>query len=166
MIYYQDLNYLVDGPHVSWDISVLRILQTDWPRKFSPMPNYKFSNHLLPYFNLYKYAKNHAKWPNGSWVATDMQMLLSNWLRIFLTYIFCISWIYIWIPKIKLIHQLLFQIYLRTLKSDWPRAFWFIHPESKFSQICDLCGHNANNMNIYLTPDPEKSNDKIFRKTL
>ena len=37
--------------------------------------------------------------------------------------------------------------------------------EPEYSQIWNLYRHKANNMNFNLTTNPQKSNDKIFRKT-
>ena len=42
------------------DIVVFRILQSDCPREFFSLSNYKFLNHPLPGFSLYQHAKTHA----------------------------------------------------------------------------------------------------------
>ena len=47
------------------------------------------------------------------------------------------------------------------LQSHGLREFWFITQEPEFSQIWDLCRNKANNINFHLTPNQEKSNDKI-----
>ena len=55
---------------------------------------------------------------------------------------------------------------LRILQPDCYRAFWLIAQKPEFSQIWDLCKQKTNNLNFHLTPNPEKSNNTIFGKSL
>ena len=46
------------------------------------------------------------------------------------------------------------------------RSFWLVAQEPEFSQIWNLYRHSTFNTNLHFTTIPEKSNDKIFEKTL
>ena len=50
---------------------------------------------------------------------------------------------------------------LKTLQSDWLRAFWPISQEQDFSQ-CRICAETANNMDFHYRSKSVKINDKIF----
>ena len=39
---------------------------------------------------------------------------------------------------------------------DWPRAFWHINQEPKYSQMQYFRGHLASNVNFDNKPNPEK----------
>ena len=51
---------------------------------------------------------------------------------------------------------------LKTLQSDWLRAFWPILQEPELSQVWDLCKNTANIMKFLDRPNLEKSNNLIF----
>ena len=52
---------------------------------------------------------------------------------------------------------------LKTLQSDWSRAFWPISREPEFSQVWDLCKNTANTIKFLYRPNSEKNNDSIFQ---
>ena len=49
---------------------------------------------------------------------------------------------------------------LKTLQSDWLRAFWPISQEQDFSQY-RICAETANNMDFHYRSKSVKINDKI-----
>lgn len=85
MCLYQQANYQTDWPHFSWDIVVLTILRSDWPRNVLNLPNYILLNQILPACNLHQHAKSHAGWPSGSRDSINLAILKSYWLKAFFT---------------------------------------------------------------------------------
>ena len=93
----------------------LIILKSDWPRAFLTQTKSTFTS-----FNLYQHAKNNTYWPNCSWDIVDLWILKDDWQKHFhppktksLHTIFYVSWIFICLPKMKLIHLFFF------LKYNW-----------------------------------------------
>ena len=57
---------------------------------------------------------------------------------------------------------------LKTLQSDWSRAFWLISQEPEFSQVWDLHKNTANIIKFLYRPNSEKgyiTNKKKLCKT-
>ena len=51
---------------------------------------------------------------------------------------------------------------LKTLQTDWPRAFWPISEKLGFFKILDLCRNITDNINFPYRTNSEKINDQII----
>ena len=147
----QHTKYQADWPNLFLDISVLRILQSDWLRAFLILPNKKFWNHLLPSFNLYLHAKYHADWLNYS-IALEIWLIYKS-CNVTSENIFNYAKLKIYKPSILFFS--LDKTNLRILQSDWLKAFWLF--------TWDLGRQKTNNMNFHWMPNSEKRS-KFLKK--
>ena len=129
----------------------------------------KFLNHLLICVKLYQHAKNQLVLSVLSWDTfwspdtrlTTLIFALASLKTFLLTFNFGEFY-----QNAKNKAALLIcseeMLDLKTLQSEWLRAFWPLSQERHFSQIEDLYRDTTNNINFHFRVSSEKINDQIF----
>ena len=84
-VLYHHTKYYLKLSNGSWDIKILKIEQSNWPRAFRSVTGEPdFSQHLcIPLAVLYHHTKYYLKWSTGSWDVQIWKIEQSNWPRAF-----------------------------------------------------------------------------------
>ena len=161
-------NQFIPSFHSS-DTVNFRVLSSDWPHAFLTMLTSKIFNHLLICVNLYQHGKNQFIPSVHSRDTVNFRVQRQ------VTPIFDYA-------QPKIFHQLLIFVNLyqhikneavslicsgeivdlKTLQSDWLRAFWPISQEQDFFPNIRLVQDTTNNTNFHYRTTSVKIQNQIF----